>query len=128
MNIYSYDYDSSYNPSAPVVEISIGPPLASPTLTLTALIDSGADTVIIPVYYLKQIGAYREQKAWIRNVAGSRALVDLYSISLRIGPFSFADLLVVGGPQRDEIILGRDALNHFIVTLNGLANVVEISQ
>jgi len=37
-------------------------------------------------------------------------------------------LLVVGGPQRDEIILGRDALNHFIVTLNGLASMIEISQ
>ena len=89
MLVYSYDYDSSYTPSAPVVEIAIGPPLATPTLALTALVDSGADTVIIPVYLLKQIGARREQKAWIRNVAGARSLVDLYSISLHIGPFSF---------------------------------------
>lgn len=126
--IYTAEYDRSYNPSAPVVTINIGKPLSLPTLALTALIDSGADTVIIPVHQLKRIGAPREQKIWMHNVAGSRSLVDLYVISLHIGPFVFGDLLVVGGPQHDEVVVGRDVLNHFIVTLNGLAGVVEIAQ
>jgi hypothetical protein len=35
---------------------------------------------------------------------------------------------VVADPQNEGVILGRNVLNPFIVTLNGLANVVEISQ
>ena len=35
---------------------------------------------------------------------------------------------VVGDKLGDEVIVGCDVLNQFIVTLNGLASVVEISQ
>jgi hypothetical protein len=34
---------------------------------------------------------------------------------------------VVGDTEGEEAILGRDVLNQLIVTLNGLASVVEIS-
>jgi hypothetical protein len=47
---------------------------------------------------------------------------------LEFGPFDFRDLSVAGGMQANEVIIGRDILNQFIVTLNGLASVVEISQ
>jgi hypothetical protein len=50
------------------------------------------------------------------------------SVSLSFGPYEYDYLHVVGGIQNDEIILGRDLLNQFIVTLNGLATVVEIEQ
>jgi hypothetical protein len=36
-------------------------------------------------------------------------------------------LRVVAGAEGDEIILGRNVLNQLVVTLNGLANAVEIS-
>jgi hypothetical protein len=35
---------------------------------------------------------------------------------------------VIAELQDDEVILGRDVLNQLIVTLNGLASAVEISQ
>lgn len=44
-----------------------------------------------------------------------------------VGPFTHAALEVIGNRQSDDIIVGRDVLNHMIVTLNGLANVVELS-
>jgi hypothetical protein len=46
---------------------------------------------------------------------------------VQIGSYSlFAR--VVGDEINSEIIIGRDILNQFIVTLNGLASIVEISQ
>jgi hypothetical protein len=126
--IYTCDYDRSAIPAMPVVEIKIGRSLATPALMLRALIDSGADSVIIPLFYLQQIRARRERSAWMRTVTGKRSVIDLYSISLQLGPFEFPDLIVAGGLQPDEVIVGRDILNQFIVTLNGLASLTEISQ
>jgi len=126
--IYTYDYDTSFIPSMPVIEIKIGRALAPPTLLLHALIDSGADSVIIPLRYLRQIRARKERTVWMRTVTGTRSRIDMYAISLQFGPFQFHDRLVAGGLQPNEIIIGRDILNQFIVTLNGLASMVEISQ
>ena len=53
-------------------------------------------------------------------------LVDLYQISLQLGPFTQTLLEVVGGIQNDEGIIGRDVLNHLMVTLNGPAYSVEV--
>lgn len=126
--IYTYDYDSDFTPSMPVVAIQVGRSLTPPTLRLTALIDSGADSVIIPLLYLRQIRARKERTVWMRTVTGERSVVDMYMISLQFGPFAFRERLVVGGLQPMEIIMGRDILNQFIVTLNGLASMVEITQ
>ncbi|MEZ4705622.1 MAG: hypothetical protein R3A44_00365 [Caldilineaceae bacterium] len=38
------------------------------------------------------------------------------------------NLRVVGNASSAEAILGRDALNQLIVTMNGLASTTEISQ
>lgn len=126
--IYTYDYDTSFNPSMPIIEIKIGRSFVTPSLALVALIDSGADSVIIPLQQLRKIKARKERSVWMRTVTGTRSIVDLYSISLQVGPFEFRDRIVVGGSQPNELIIGRDILNQFIVTLNGLASVVEISQ
>lgn len=64
----------------------------------------------------------------MRTVTGTRSAIDMYTISLQFGPFAFQDRLVAGGLQLDEIIIGRDILNQFVVTLNGLAGAVELSQ
>lgn len=126
--IYMCDYDTSYWPSMPVAKIIIGRALTLPTRTLTALIDSGADGSIIPLLYLQEIHARKVKSLWMRTVTGKRSVVDMYVISMHVGAFEFRERLVIGGVQRDEIIIGRDILNQFVVTLNGLASTVEIAQ
>ena len=59
---------------------------------------------------------------------GKRSVVNMYVISMHFGPFEFQERLVGGGLQPNEIIIGRDILNQFVVTLNGLAGMVEIGQ
>ncbi len=128
MLVYSYDYDKTYNPSMPIIEISIGSVATLPTLALKALVDSGSDGTIIPLIYLKQIHARKYQKKWMRTVTGQRTQIDLYLISIQIGMAQRARLAVAGDPQLEEAIIGRDLLNQFIVTLDGLASAVLISE
>ena len=63
----------------------------------------------------------------IRSILGDSQVADIYLVSLRVGPHLLGALRVVGGVEGDEIILGRNALNQLVVTLNGLAGAVEIS-
>ena len=124
--VYTYRYDASYDPAMPVVEIEIGRALNDASPTLTALVDSGDDATIILIAYLKQIQARRGRKKWMSGTAGGRMLVDIYSISFELGPFRQVHLEVVGGEQHEEILVGRDVIDHLSVTLNGPGGSVEI--
>jgi predicted aspartyl protease len=124
--VYTYDYDSIYDPAMPVVDIELGRAGGEPALKLTALVDSGADATIVPLRYLVQVNARRSRKKWMRGTAGGRILVDLYLISLKLGPFVTKNLAAVGDTENEELIVGRDVLNHLAVFLNGPANAVEI--
>lgn len=129
--IWTQDYDTSYpGPSLPVVEIGvrrIGAD-ASERVNLTALIDSGADATILPVRILTQIKAPRVDLRRLRGAYGPSFEVNLHEVAIQIGPFFIGKIYAVADPQNAEIVLGRDTLNQFIVTLNGLASVVEMTQ
>ena len=55
MALYSYDYDFTYSPSAPVAEIVVTSDLSDITITLVALLDSGADATMLPFAVLQQV-------------------------------------------------------------------------
>ncbi len=124
--IFTYNYSSDYHPSMPMVDLSIGLPLTEPTVGLQAIVDSGADATMIPVEYLRQIGARRSRKALMRGVTGDGTLVDLFAVAVQLGSYQQRFLEVVGVTDSDEAIVGRDVLNHLMVTLNGPAAVVEV--
>jgi hypothetical protein len=110
----------------PVVDLSIGLPLSDTIVALPAIVDSGADATMIPVRHLRQVGARRSRKAMMRGVTGVAALVDLYTVAVRLGPHRQGFMEVVGVGDSDETIIGRDIVNHLSVTLNGPALAVEV--
>lgn len=124
--VYTNEYDNEYNPAMPVVDINIGRAMSTASLALKALVDSGADATLIPINFLQEIQTRRSRKIWMRGTAGVRALVDLYQISLQLGPFAQTLLEEVGSTQNNEVIVGRYVLNYLSVTLNGPAYTVEV--
>jgi predicted aspartyl protease len=128
--IVSFDYDIDYNgPALPVVEAILQNPVTEEGVTIErVLVDSGADGTIVPLRFLKEIHARRVDTVNMRPLRGPVYRVDVYEVELRIGSFRVPKAQVVADPQNEGMILGRNVLNQFIVTLNGLASVVEISQ
>jgi hypothetical protein len=126
--IYTYDYDLAYVPAMPVVTISIGRADSATVLTLPALIDSGADATMIPIRHLKQVKAIKRQQVFIRSVSGKRAGATLYTVSLQFAHYQRDRIDVVGNQDTDEVIIGRDVLNHLVVTLDGLADAVLVQR
>lgn len=126
--IYTYEYDLAYVPAMPVVTISIGRPDSAALLPLPALIDSGADATMIPIRHLKQVKAIKRQQVFIRSISGKRVRATLYTVSLQFAHYQRDRIDVVGNQDTDEVIIGRDILNHLVVTLDGLASAVLVQR
>jgi predicted aspartyl protease len=127
-NVETIAYSSAYLPPAPVVEIRVeAPGRARRGRSLTALIDSGADATLIPIDMLEEVGARHVGDATLRGWAGDRYPADIYLVNLIIGVHALPAVRVAAVPSGTEPVLGRNALNHLIITLNGPAAVTEIA-
>jgi len=58
---------------------------------------------------------------------GGRYEVDLYTLAVQVGEQQTHYLDVVGIENQDEIIVGRDLLNQYIVTLNAPGHSADIA-
>ena len=110
-------------PSAPVIKMSVQ---ARSSVEVIALVDSGADATIIPMNLLRKIGATYVKAQQMRGIIGRSQEVDLYLVTIQISVHRLPGIRVIAANPGTEVILGRDVLNHLIVTLNGLAGVTEI--
>ncbi|MBX3056940.1 MAG: retroviral-like aspartic protease family protein [Anaerolineae bacterium] len=128
--IYTSEYDESYRngPAIPVVELKIIPIGGNIGATITAMVDSGADATILPRLFLENAGAEQVGRARMRWGNERGKVYDVYLAVIEIGPFQVHGIRILADREGREAILGRDALNQLVVTLNGLANMVEISQ
>ena len=123
----SFDYSRDYNPPAPMVDATLS--TAAEGLRVGPLpffVDSGADGTIVPLAYLERIQAPLTDEMRMRSQWGERRRVYLYLVDIHIGDLTLPSLEVVGDPDSDEAILGRDALNQLRVLLDGLGESVEI--
>ena len=126
--MYSHEYDRTYHPPMPVVEIQVGS-YENPgkLVAIEAIVDSGSDGTFLPEKLLHDLGAESVREAWVSGIHGIRHRGNVYMVKLMIGPYEFFGTRAVGDIQ-GRAILGRNILNQSIVNLNGLANSVEISQ
>jgi hypothetical protein len=67
------------------------------------------------------------RRAKMHGVSGIGLSVEVFLATLEIGPIAVKGIRIVGDPHGNEFIIGRDTLNQLVVTLNGLAAVVEVS-
>ncbi len=51
----------------------------------------------------------------------------MYTLAVKIGDQPIQYLDVVGTERRDEVIVGRDLLNQYVVTLNAPGHAVDVS-
>lgn len=126
--MHSYEYNRNYHPPMPIVDIEISTfenPKSS--ITLEAIVDSGSDGTFLPEQTLKKLGAVSVRQGWVSGIQGIRYQAEIYMVKLTIGSYDFFGTRVIGDKQ-GRAIVGRNILNQLVVNLNGLANIVELSQ
>lgn len=60
------------------------------------------------------------------NASGYTETVNLYLVEVQIDSYKIPGIRAVG-LKTTKAILGRDVLNHLIITLNGIEGLTEIS-
>ena len=125
--ILSYDYNTSYDPSAPVIPVKISAPGQGIQEAVMGFIDSGTDATMIPDTLLRKIKARFVEHRHLRGVTGHRISIKRYLVTIHLGTEVIYGVRAVATSSDTEISLGRDVLNQLVITMNGLAQVVEIS-
>lgn len=129
MMLYTHEYDSSYpnGPAMPIVVVTLKA-IGQETRTRIedVIVDSGADATILPLSSITQAEVDEVGRAKMRWGTHSGRDYAVYLATIEIGPFSLPGIRILADPSNKTAVLGRNVLNQLVVTLNGLANTVEI--
>jgi len=126
--VFAFDYNTSYEPPAPFLPIAVdGYDEAKPPIIVMAFVDSGADGTMLPLEVLQAVGAEYEDSVRLRGTAGSVQQLDRYSVRIQIQDMIIGSVSAVATAAGSEPLIGRDVLNHLILTLNGLAGMAEFA-
>ncbi len=112
-------YDATYDPPIPICDVTLMVPATGRHAELSAIVDTGADGTIVPIRYLRRVGARRAFEATLRSQWGEGRTVFLYVVDLTIGELTLNGVYVVGDELGDETVLGRNVLNQLRVLLDG---------
>lgn len=121
-----FHYSAQYDPPLPVCDVVMTVPSTGLRVPLRATIDTGADGTIMPVRYLRQIGARRAFEANLRSQWGERRVVYLCLVDLQVGNITLPGLSVVGDELGEEAVVGRNVLNRLRLLLDGPAALTRI--
>jgi predicted aspartyl protease len=91
-----------------------------------AIVDTGADSTLIPQSLLDEIGAPFSDEARLRSHWGEWRNVSLFTIDLGVEGLRLPGVEVIGDEQDQEIIVGRNVLNRLRLLLDGPAGRIEI--
>lgn len=112
-------YDFALDPPGPIVDVTIRPiGRAEPRCTSPGKLDTGADITVIPPSIVDDLQLIPEMPIVMTSYDGIETVRTAYFVDLEIAGHKLESIEVVAAP-RDNVLLGRDVLNHFLVILNG---------
>jgi len=112
-------YNTSFNPPAPVADVTVAHPVTGVSSdTLHGKLDSGADVTVIPARLVASLNITPRGHIWTRGYDGTYARRPVYYIRLTVEGFALPSVRCIA-TDRTNVLLGRNVLNRFIVTLDG---------
>lgn len=126
--VHTQDYSRWYfDPPMPVLDVVLSRPGSYATAAAAeAIVDTGADSTLIPLDILERIAAPHIDQAYIRGITGIREPVDLYLVTVQITGLTISGIRAVALRAGASTILGRDVPNQLHLALVGTANTIEV--
>ena len=118
-------YDTRFQPPAAYTEIRIVNPVSGNAVTYPAKLDTGATLTVLPRNVVAELGLVADGQVTVRGYDRVQVERPAYFVHLEVEGYSFSDVKVTASP-RDDVLLGRDVLNHFVVTFDGKNRAVEM--
>ena len=111
-------YETRVMPPAPFVKTQVINPLTEETSDLPGKLDTGAAMTVIPKNIVPALNLKQMGDVLCQGYDGVETLRPLYYVALEVTGYHIPMVEVTASPRQD-VLLGRDVLNHFILTLNG---------
>ena len=86
---------------------------------LPAKVDTGAAQTVIPTPVAERLGLEAVARHDFEGLGGQRVTLSVFRLFLTIRGCPTFELNVAGSDGEPYILLGRDVLNHFHITLDG---------
>ena len=115
-----FKYDPAFDPPAPVVAVDVSDPDTGKTSPYSALIDTGAFMSVVPASLARDLDLKPHSRVKARGVGNQAIDLSTYLVRLIVAGHVIVDLEVAAF-DRQTMLLGRDILQHFILTLDGKA-------
>lgn len=111
------EYDKLRAPPAPVLPMRLGAPGPEElSYSMVALVDTGADTTVIPEEVAHRLRLPRVGEIGVRGVGGIRQRAQIHAVMVEVAGFRVSVEAIALG---SEGLVGRDLLNRWVVTLRG---------
>jgi predicted aspartyl protease len=112
-------YDRQYDPPAPVAELTVTHPVTGVTRGVArGKLDTGAGLSIIPERLVAELALRPHGQIWARSYDGAYSRREVYFARFAIEGHELG-LVQCLAIERDNVLLGRNVLNRFVITLDG---------
>lgn len=124
---FTHEYNAVYDPSAPFLPIAVDgyDPTMAPII-VPAFVDTGADGTMLPLDILRAVNAEYVDTVRLRGTAGGVQQLDRYTVRIQVENATIHAISAVATAAGSEALIGRDVLNHLVITLDGPAGVTEV--
>ena len=113
-----YPYDASEDPPVARLSVQISNADAGAATRLSAKLDSGAAMSVLPQTAVADLALEPIGDILAMGYDRKPTLLPTYSVTFQVEGYTLHDVEVTASP-RSDVLLGRDILNHFILTLDG---------
>lgn len=129
MSKVAFRYCAVPQPPAPYVNLTVSAPGAGPAgIRISAQVDTGAFKTVIPAGLVNSLGLSQVRELPVEGLGGAPVLLPTFLVELTIEKLSPTTVEVLASSGEPVVLLGRDVLNRYEISLNGPALELTIKE
>lgn len=122
-----YGYNTQFSPPAPLVHVTVrSPDFTREAPDLPAQLDTASDRTVVPIEIANDLGLVPLDQITVVGLGGNVQVISTFLVQIELRQLPPMMVEVAASPNEPFVLLGRDVLNHFKITLDGPGLTLDI--